>query len=455
MAASEPYFRHSLRVNDYLCQGCTTCMRSCPTGAIRIRGGKAVVNDNKCVDCGECMRVCPHKAIYVKQDDFALIENYGYRVCLVPTTFIGQFEEKYKTKAIYSCLKKLGFTHIYEVEHEVDYMVDLNNRYMDEHPEIRPFISSYCPAVTRLIQVRFPSLVDNIIHLRSPLELASRVIIKRLMDAGARRESIGVFYVTPCAAKIAAVKYPVSGKETCVTGVINMDFLYNKVQLLLHDSDKDVQPINHALSSRGVLWPLSGGEAALYKGDHYAVDGLQNVLSFLEKLEDEAVDAPGLVEMRICDQGCVGGILTTNNRFVARKRLEYRARLFDRLERTRKQEPRPPIDPEFDRYIADQMSIPEIKPRSIYKLNDNFAEAFKMANRMRKIEKALPGVNCSACGAPSCAALAEDIVRGDAKMDTCIFINRHSQASEDAIRSIWGDRVKTKEINNDDDNQNQ
>ena len=102
----ETYFKHSLKVNDYLCAGCTTCMRTCPTGAIRIRGGKAVINDNKCVDCGECMKICPHKAIYIKQDDFQLIENYGYKVCLVPTTFIGQFEEKYKTKAIYSCLKR-------------------------------------------------------------------------------------------------------------------------------------------------------------------------------------------------------------------------------------------------------------------------------------------------------------------------------------------------------------
>ena len=455
MATGEIYFRHSLRVNDYLCKGCTTCMRSCPTGAIRIRNGKAIVSDNKCVDCGECMRVCPHKAIYIKQDDFGRLFNYRYRVCLVPTTFIGQFEEKYKTRAIYSCIKKLGFTHIYEVEHEMDRMVELYNMYMDDHPEITTFISPYCPAVTRLIQVRFPSLVDNIIHVRAPLELASRVITKRLMDEGVPRQAIGVFYVTPCAAKIAACKYPVSGKETYVSGVINMDFLfnmdflYNKVLLLLHDSDKDAQPINHTLTSRDVLWPLSGGEASRFKGAHYAVDGGQNVLNFLERLEDETVDAPGLVEMRMCDQGCVGGVLCTNNRFVARKRLEYRAQLFERLERSKLRETTPSDDKILTDEMIDVMTIPDIKPRSIFKLNDNFAEAFKMAERMKKIEKALPGVNCSACGAPSCAALAEDIVRGDAKIDTCIFINRHSQASEDAIRSIWGDRVKTKEINKD------
>ncbi|MCR5409235.1 MAG: 4Fe-4S binding protein [Bacteroidales bacterium] len=442
MPTGEIYFRHSLRVNDYLCQGCTTCMRTCPTAAIRIRGGKAVISDNKCVDCGECMKACPHKAIYIKQDDFGLIENYRYRVCLVPTTFIGQFDTKYKTKAIYSCLLKLGFTHIYEVEHEVPRMMELYNRYMEDHPEISTFISPYCPAVTRLIQVRFPSLVDNVIHVRAPLELASRVIVKRLMDDGARRESIGVFYVTPCAAKIAAVKYPVSGKETYVSGVINMDFLYNKVLLMLHDSDKNAQPINHALTARDVMWPLAGGEAVNFKGYQYAVDGLQNVLNFLEKLEDEAVDAPGLVEMRICDQGCVGGVLTTNDRFVARKRLEYRARLFERLENSKLRESSNEDNTLTPEWIKD-MEIPDIKPRSIYKLNDNYAEAFKMAERMKKIEKALPGVNCSACGAPSCAALAEDIVRGDANADTCVFINPLSKTSKDAMNRIWGDRIKS------------
>lgn len=448
MAAQETFFGHSLKVDKNRCLGCTTCMRSCPTGAIRIRGGKAVVYDNKCVDCGNCMKVCPHRAIYIQQDDFALIRDYEYRVCLVPTTFIGQFEEKYKTREIYACLKKLGFTHIYEVEHEVEYIVELYNKYIQKHPEIRTFISPYCPAVIRLIQVRFPSLVDNIIKVRAPFELAAHIMTNRLMDEGAQRESIGVFYVTPCAAKIAAVKYPISHKETRINGVINMDFLFNKVQLMLRESNKDVEAVNHSLTSKDVLWPLPGGEASLFNGSHYAVDGLQNVLNFLERLEDETVDAQGLVEMRMCDQGCVGGVLATNNRFVARKRLEDRARLLDNPSRTTSRYTRY-NNPEFCKWIDELMEITEITPHSIYKLDDNFAEAMKMAERMKKIENALPGVNCSACGAPSCAALAEDVVRGDASINSCMFINRHSQASEDAIHSIWGDRIKTRNTNHD------
>ena len=82
--------------------------------------------------------------------------------------------------------------------------------------------------------------------------------------------------------------------------------------------------------------------------------------------------------MRICDQGCVGGVITTQDRFVARKRLEYRARLFERLERSKIRET-PPEDHTLTPQWIKDMEISEIKPRSIYKLNDNYAEAFKMA----------------------------------------------------------------------------
>jgi Na+-translocating ferredoxin:NAD+ oxidoreductase RNF subunit RnfB len=46
---------------------------------------------------------------------------------------------------------------------------------------------------------------------------------------------------------------------------------------------------------------------------------------------------------------------------------------------------------------------------------------------MRKLEvlelinKELPGLDCGACGAPSCRALAEDIVRENANETDCIF----------------------------------
>ena len=34
---------HSVRLDDEKCQGCTNCIKHCPTEAIRVRGGKAKI----------------------------------------------------------------------------------------------------------------------------------------------------------------------------------------------------------------------------------------------------------------------------------------------------------------------------------------------------------------------------------------------------------------------------
>ena len=59
---------HAITVDKDKCTGCTHCMKSCPTEAIRIRGGVAKINADRCVDCGNCLRACPVDAFYVEQD---------------------------------------------------------------------------------------------------------------------------------------------------------------------------------------------------------------------------------------------------------------------------------------------------------------------------------------------------------------------------------------------------
>jgi Na+-translocating ferredoxin:NAD+ oxidoreductase RNF subunit RnfB len=44
--------------------------------------------------------------------------------------------------------------------------------------------------------------------------------------------------------------------------------------------------------------------------------------------------------------------------------------------------------------------------------------------RIEEITETLPGLDCGSCGAPTCRALAEDIVRGTAEKNDCIFILR-------------------------------
>ncbi len=62
-----PYVRHVAVIDDALCNGCSVCIRVCPTEAISLdnTGGKRLirVNSEKCMDCTICMTRCPDHAI--------------------------------------------------------------------------------------------------------------------------------------------------------------------------------------------------------------------------------------------------------------------------------------------------------------------------------------------------------------------------------------------------------
>ena len=47
--------------------------------------------------------------------------------------------------------------------------------------------------------------------------------------------------------------------------------------------------------------------------------------------------------------------------------------------------------------------------------------ALQKMDQIKQIRSDLPGLDCGSCGAPSCLALVEDIVRGFANELSCIF----------------------------------
>ena len=83
--------QHSVRLDSDKCKGCTTCLKRCPTEAIRIRNGKAFINPDRCIDCGECIKLCPYQAKQATHDDITALEGFKYKVALPAPSLYGQF----------------------------------------------------------------------------------------------------------------------------------------------------------------------------------------------------------------------------------------------------------------------------------------------------------------------------------------------------------------------------
>jgi Fe-S-cluster-containing hydrogenase component 2 len=426
-------------------------MTVCPTQAIRVRKGKANIIVNRCVDCGECYKACPVSAIGVEQDDLEMIFRFPVRVILIPSVLIGQFPKKIMTSSIFNALKEIGFTHIYEVENCVDMVLDASKQFMYEQKE-RPMISSFCPAIIRLIQVKYPLLVGNIMKVNPPIDMAAMYYREKLKADGSPEDQIGLFYATPCAAKIAAVKSPVGETESAVTGVINMNFLYNRILKFLQRKYTETEPpvTDDLLSSRGILWSLTRGEVVHSNGRALAIDGIKNVDDFLENMENEKPDHIDFLELRACDESCAGGILMSANRFLIVERLKNRAEEYKARENDR--------DRKFTEgflNINEHGFLGNIEPRPMGKLDKDISAALKKMERKRRLMCYLPGFDCAGCGAPDCETLSEDIVKGDAQVSHCIFlqqqmIKQNLLSQDQAIRiteNIWGEERLEKNCN--------
>ena len=66
-------------------------------------------------------------------------------------------------------------------------------------------------------------------------------------------------------------------------------------------------------------------------------------------------------------------------------------------------------------------------------LDSDRRQALLKRMELERIAEELPSLDCGACGAPTCRALAEDIVRGTATMEDCLLLGRvqGNQAKED------------------------
>ncbi len=398
------YF-HSVTLDESKCRGCTNCIKRCPTEAIRVRDGKAKIIKVRCIDCGECIRVCPYHAKRAVTDSFDELEKYKYNVALPAPALYGQFAEVNDINVILTGLKKIGFDDVFEVARGAEYISEATKKICKNGD--RPVISSACPAVIRLIRVRFPNLIDKIIDLISPMEAAGQLARKEAAKkTGLSDEEIGVFFITPCPAKMTSIRSPLSLEKSSISGAISVNDVFAKIYPILGEIKPE--PLMKA-SMNGVYWSRSGGEADGTGIENYiAVDGIENVIKILEEIEDDKVSDIDFIELSACLGGCVGGVLNVVNGFVAKNKIKSISKNINK------------VPHECGEDISLNCSK-KLEYAPVMELDDDFDKAMEMMDKLEDICDSLPGLDCGSCGAPSCRALAEDIVRGFADESFCII----------------------------------
>ena len=419
-------FFHSVTLDRDKCMGCTNCIKRCPTEAIRVRDGKARIISERCIDCGECIRVCPHHAKKAKYDDLSIIDDFQYRIALPAPSLYGQFNNLDDIDIVLTGLKDLGFDEVFEVSRSAELVSEATRRLMQEGKLQKPVISSACPAVVRLIRVRFPDLCSHVLQLNSPMETAARIAKhEAAKKTGLPRGKIGAFFITPCPAKVTAIKMPISCKKSEVDGAFAISDIFTRLTAKMEE-EKTAEPLSHS-GIIGVGWASSGGESSALLNDKYlAADGIDNVIRVLEELEDEKIRELEFIELNACSGGCVGGVLCVENAYVAKARLQ-RLRRYLPVSQNH-------LDGKIPGFMGWQKNL-LFAP--VLKLSDDMNEALRMMADIDRICGELPGLDCGSCGAPSCRALAEDIVRGHANRNQCIFVMREEIKNvADALSSM-------------------
>lgn len=408
-------FFHSVTLDKDSCKGCTHCVKRCPTEAIRVRDGKARIIKERCIDCGECIRVCPHHAKKSISDPLSSIEQFTHKIALPAPALYGQFNNLDDPDILLSALKMMGFDEVFEVSKAAELVSSATRHFMKEFPDRirRPIISSACPAVLRLIRVRFPGLLPNVIPLHPPVEMAARLAkLQAHKRTGIPLDEIGAVFISPCPAKVTALKMPLGTEKSWVDCVVAISEVYPPLCSYM----KDVKiPEDLTDSGRtGIRWSISGGEAAATLNERYlAADGIENVIKVLEDLEDEKFTNLDFVELNACSAGCVGGVLTVENPYIAEAKIKHITKY------------RPVSCNHVPAGVPDELcwEVP-VEYQPVLQLDEDVATSMRMMTQLKEIEARFCGLDCGSCGAPSCRALAEDVVRGFSTEEACIFVVR-------------------------------
>ena len=416
------------------CKNCYKCIRHCPVKAIRFSGNQAHIIGNECILCGHCFVVCPQNAKEIvdgTEKARVLLQSGEPVVVSLAPSFIANYEGV-GIESMRRALRKLGFFDVEETAIGATIVKTEYERMLREE-ERDIIITSCCHSVNLLIQKHFPSALEYLADVMSPMQAHCADIKRRMPNAK-------TVFIGPCVAKKDEAEY----YEGLVDAVLTFEELTNWLKSERIELEKEV---DDTPESRARFFPTTGGilktMAQNAPGYTYiALDGVDNCISALKDIESGKIHKC-FIEMSACVGSCIGG--TVMEKYHSTSPIKDYVTVAD-------------YAGERD-FEVDQPAPMELKKHffMIEKKLQAPSENDIMAV-LRQMGKFKPSdeLNCGSCGYNSCREKAIAIIQGKAEISMCLpFLKDKAESFSDTIVKntpngliVLNENLEVQQINN-------
>jgi Na+-translocating ferredoxin:NAD+ oxidoreductase RNF subunit RnfB len=418
-----------VRFDQNLCIGCGSCLRVCPTKAIRVKSKKAIRIVEQCIGCGECIRTCREGAVSAATEGPELLERDHVAIALVSPVLYAQFPGV-MPKDVLLGLRQMGFEHTIDMSYFLEIFQFATEEFISRNRKSQtapwPLISPVCPVVVRLIAFRFPNLLPNVLPVLRPVALMAREVKSRLIPEYSQKgKDVVLYYINPCPTKTESACLPVRKQPSSTEIALGINDIYP--ELIKHvDQIEAAEGIpfyqtrfeyETCATGNASMWGMSGGEIADMDIDKsLAVSGMEETIRYLEKIELGLFQDIEYIEFRTCREGCLGGVLNAIDKYLAKGAVQKMIKRFGLGRRLHR-------DNILRMYEKGEFQ----SEKKLGKLTSLFgaqkgALSIDSMHKIEKVVEVIKGTDCTACGAPDCRTFAEDVVRGNAALKECLFV---------------------------------